>query len=40
VKELDLNFMGKKRKAGFPEQAIDKFVKKLIDKGYKVAVVE
>ena len=40
VKYLDLNFMGRKLRAGFPEQALDKFLKKLVDYGFKVAVVE
>lgn len=40
AKILDLNFMGEKRRAGFPEQALMKFLPKLIQYGIKVAVVE
>lgn len=32
--------MGEKRRAGFPEQALMKFLPKLIQYGIKVAVVE
>ena len=40
VKYLNLNFMGNKKRAGFPEQVLDKYVKMLIDFGFKVAIVE
>ena len=40
VKYLDLNYMGRKQHAGFPEVALDKFVKKLVDLGFKTAIVE
>ena len=40
VKYLDLNFMGRRQHAGFPEQALDKFLKKFVDLGFKVAIVE
>lgn len=32
--------MGEKRRAGFPEQALNKFLPKLIQSGIKVAIVE
>lgn len=32
--------MGEKRRAGFPEQALMKFLPKLIHYGIKVAVIE
>ena len=32
--------MGNKKRAGFPEQVLDKYVKKLIEFGFKVAIVE
>ena len=39
---LDLNWMGDSRKlhVGFPEKAIDKYIPKLVNLGYKVAVIE
>jgi len=39
---LDLNWMGgdKKYHVGFPEVALDRYVPRLIEAGYKVAVVE
>lgn len=39
---LDLNWMGanKKLHVGFPEKALDKYLKILVSHGYKVAVVE
>ena len=40
VKNLGLSFMGDKRRAGFPEQALDKFLGGLVSKGYKVVIVE
>ena len=41
VKELNFSFMkGNFAHSGFPEQAYDKMVKQLIQKGYKVARVE
>lgn len=40
AKLLDLNFMGTKLHAGFPEKALDKFASILVENNYKVAVVE
>jgi DNA mismatch repair protein MSH6 len=39
---LDLNWMGgeKKLHVGFPEKALDKYLPKLVNIGYKVAVIE
>ena len=39
---LDLNFYGTQRKlhCGFPEAALENYLRKLVDAGYKVAVVE
>ena len=41
-KLLDLNWMGgaKKLHVGFPEKALDKYLAKLVNLGYKVAVIE
>ena len=39
-RHLDLNFMGKKMHAGFPERAVNKYAKQLVDKGFKVAIVD
>lgn len=40
-KLLDLNWMGNKSlHVGFPEKALDKYLKKLVECGFKVAVVE
>ena len=41
-KLLDLNWMGgaKKLHVGFPEKALDKYVKILVDAGLRVAVIE
>lgn len=32
--------MGDKKRAGFPEQALDKFLGGLVQKGFKVVIVE
>lgn len=40
VKYLDMNFMGNKKRAGFPEQSLEKYVKKLVESNFKVAIVE
>jgi DNA mismatch repair protein MSH6 len=39
---LDLNWMGggKKLHIGFPEKVLDKYLEKMVDHGYKVAVIE
>jgi DNA mismatch repair protein MSH6 len=37
---LDLNWMGRKMHTGFPEKALQKYAKMLIDFGFKVAVVD
>mmetsp|Transcript_43144 Transcript_43144/g.41486 ORF Transcript_43144/g.41486 Transcript_43144/m.41486 type:complete len:198 (-) Transcript_43144:1044-1637(-) len=39
---LDLNWMGgdKKLHVGFPEKALDKYLSKMVQAGYKVAVIE
>jgi len=39
---LDLNWMGgaKKLHIGFPEKVLDKYLQKMVDHGYKVAVIE
>ena len=37
---LELNWMGKKMHTGFPEKAIQKYAKMLIDFGFKVAIVD
>ena len=40
-RELDLAFMGKGAPhAGFPEAALPKYAQKLVEKGYRVGVVE
>lgn len=39
-KHLDLNWMGGKMHTGFPEKCLEKYATKLVDMGYKVAVVE
>ena len=39
-RHLDLNFMGRKMHAGFPEKAVHKYAKQLVDKGFKVAIVD
>lgn len=41
-KLLDLNWMGGAAKlhVGFPERVLDKYLRKLVDRGYKVAVIE
>jgi DNA mismatch repair protein MSH6 len=39
-RHLDLNFMGKKMHAGFPERAVNKYAKSLVEKGFKVAIVD
>lgn len=40
VKLLDLNYMGRKQHAGFPESTLERYLTRLVDLGYKVAVVE
>lgn len=40
VQELGLAFMGNTMHAGVPEVALDKFADKLVQLGYKVAIVE
>lgn len=39
---LDLNWMGgaKKLHIGFPEKVLDKYLEKMVEHGYKVAVIE
>ena len=38
---LDIAFMqGKKLHTGFPEKALEKYLKIMVDHGYKVAVTE
>lgn len=39
---LDLNWMGggKKLHIGFPEKVLDKYLQKMVDNGFKVAVIE
>lgn len=37
---LDLNWMGKKPKVGFPEKRLEKYASILVENGLKVAVVE
>ena len=41
-KTLDLNWMGgaKKLHIGFPEKALEKYLSKMVNLGYKVAVIE
>jgi len=39
-KVLDLNWMGNKMHTGFPEKALQKYGKKLVEYGYKVGIVE
>ena len=39
-KELDLNWMGNKMHVGFPEKAIERYGTLLVQKGFKVCVVE
>ena len=39
-RELDLRMMGNKMRAGFPEKALDKYIKKLVEKGFVVGLVE
>jgi len=38
--ELDLSWMGKSMSVGFPEKTLDKYAYILVNKGYKVCVVE
>jgi DNA mismatch repair protein MSH6 len=40
VQELGLAFMGNKMHSGVPEVALDKFADRLVQLGYKVAIVE
>lgn len=40
VQYLDLNYMGRKQHAGFPESALEKYLKRLVNYGFKVAIVE
>jgi DNA mismatch repair protein MSH6 len=40
VKMLDLNYMGRKQHAGFPESTLERYLTRLVDLGYKAAVVE
>lgn len=40
VKYLGINFMGNKKRAGFPEQSLDKYIKILVQNNFKVAIVE
>lgn len=39
---LDLNWMGgaKKLHIGFPEKVLDKYLQKMVENGFKVAVIE
>ena len=39
-KELDLNWMGNKMSVGFPEKTLDAYAYTLVNRGYKVCVVE
>jgi len=39
-KVLDLKWMGKLVKVGFHEKCLEKYIGKLVENGYKVAVVE
>lgn len=39
-KYLDLNWMGKKMHTGFPEKAVNKFSKALMDYGFKVVIID
>lgn len=39
-KHLDLNWMATKMHVGFPEKSIDRYASLLVEKGYKVCIVE
>lgn len=39
-RHLDIKFMGKKMHTGFPEKAVNKYAKLLVEKGFKIAIVD
>ena len=39
-KILNLNWIGNKLKVGFPEKALERRVEKLVEAGFKIAVIE
>lgn len=39
-KELDLSWVGKKLNVGFPDRSLDRYAFELVDRGYKLCLVE